>query len=102
MAILKKPRKLERNPKSSPRERAVNGLFVRELLGDLEAVDGALSIRRIKANDESVEALVKVVTQQGMVLKDLLLALEEDFESVRKAAKRGRPSRSRRANLRRG
>jgi hypothetical protein len=102
MAILEKPRKLERKAKSPPRERAVSGLFVRELLEDLEAVDGALRIQKIKANDESVEALVKVVTQQGMVLKDLLLALEEDFESVKKAAKRERPHRSRRANLRRG
>ena len=53
---------------------------MRELLEALEAVDGALKIGRIKANDESVEALVKVLTQQGMVLKDLLLALEEDSD----------------------
>jgi hypothetical protein len=77
----------------------VSGSSVRELLKDLEAIDGAPRIRRIKANDESVEALFKVVTQKEMVLKDLLLALEEDFASVKKAAKRERPH-SRRANLR--
>jgi hypothetical protein len=58
---------------------------VRELLEALEAVDGALRMARINANDEevfrdSIEALVKVVTHQGMVLKDLLLALEEDSD----------------------
>jgi molecular chaperone GrpE (heat shock protein) len=77
-----KPRNA-RKTKSAAKGKAVSAALVRELLEALEAVDGALRMARINANDEetfrdSVEALVKVVTQQGMVLKDLLLALEED------------------------
>jgi hypothetical protein len=77
-----KPRNA-RKTKSPAKGKAVSAALVRELLEALEGVDGALRMARINANDEetfrdSVEALVKVVTQQGMVLKDLLLALEED------------------------
>jgi hypothetical protein len=77
-----KPRNA-RKTKSPAKAKAVSAALVRELLETLEVVDGALRMARLYANDEetfrdSVEALVKVVTQQGMVLKDLLLALEED------------------------
>jgi hypothetical protein len=80
-----KPRKA-RKTKSAAKEKAVGAPLVRELLEALVAVDGALRMARIDAYDEetlrdSVEALVKAVTQQGMVLKDLLLALEEDAGS---------------------
>ena len=81
MAIPKKPRKR----KSPAREKAISPSFVRELLVDLESADRALAIAKPGADDKDdfrdrIEALVLVVAQQGMVLKDLLLALEEDSD----------------------
>jgi hypothetical protein len=82
MATPKKPRKR----KSPSRKKAISVPFVRELLDDLDKVDRSLTIaKRCCADDkedfrERIEALVEVVAQQGMVLKDLLLALEEDSD----------------------
>ena len=57
---------------------------MRELLDDLETVDRALASAKIYADKDnvrdSIKALVEVVAQQGMVLKDLLLALEQDSD----------------------
>ena len=79
MATPKKARKR----KSPTRKKAVSVPFVRGLLDDLDKVDRALTIAKRCADDkedfrERIEALVEVVAQQGMVLRDLLLALEED------------------------
>jgi hypothetical protein len=68
--------------KPPAREKAANVSFVRKLLEDLETVDHAITMARLYAGDkddfrEGIEALVKVVEQQGKVLKDLLLALED-------------------------
>jgi hypothetical protein len=80
MAIPKKPHKR----KSRTREKAVSAPFVRDLLEDIESVDLALATAKICADKdhfpESLKALVEVVTQQGTVLRDLLLALEEDSD----------------------
>jgi hypothetical protein len=76
MAIPKKPRKR----KSPTREKAIGTSFVRELLDDLESVDRALISADKGYFRDSIKALVEVVAQQGMVLKDLLLALEEDSD----------------------
>jgi hypothetical protein len=64
------------------RQKAVNVTLVRKLLEDLESVDHAVTMARLYAGDkddfrDGIEALVKVVDQQGKVLKDLLLALED-------------------------
>jgi hypothetical protein len=80
MALPKKPRK-----RKSPTEKAVSNLFVRELLDDLETVDRALATAKFCADKDyfrdSIKALAEVVSQQGMVIRDLLLALEEDSDS---------------------
>ena len=80
MATSKKSRKR----KSPKLEKAVSASFVRELLDDLETVDRALASAKICADKDnvrdSIKALVEVVAQQGMVLKDLLLALEQDSD----------------------
>ena len=80
MATSKKSRKR----KSPKLEKAVSASFVRELLDDLETVDRALASAKIYADKDnvrdSIKALVEVVAQQGMVLKDLLLALEQDSD----------------------
>lgn len=80
MATSKKSRKR----KSPKLEKAVSASFVRELLDDLETVDRALASAKIYADKDNVrdstKALVEVVAQQGMVLKDLLLALEQDSD----------------------
>jgi hypothetical protein len=73
-----KPRK--RKPPA--REKAATFSVVRKLLEDLETVDHAVTMAKLYAGDkddfrEGIEALVKVVEQQGKVLKDLLLALED-------------------------
>jgi hypothetical protein len=73
-----KPRK--RKPPA--REKAASVSLVRKLLGDLETVDHAITMARLYAGDkddfrDGIEALVKVVDQQGKVLKDLLVALED-------------------------
>ena len=71
-------------PKKSPtREKTVSAAFARKLLEELETVDHAITMARLYAGDkddfrDGIEALVKVVDQQGKVLRDLLLALEED------------------------
>ena len=81
MTTSKKPR-----PKKSPtREKTISTLFARKLLQDLETVDHAITMARLYAGDkddfrDGIEALVKVVDQQGKVLRDLLLALEEDSQ----------------------
>jgi hypothetical protein len=71
-------------PKRKPpaREKAATVSIVPKLLEDLETVDHAITMARLYAGDkddfrEGIEALVKVVEQQGKVLKDLLLALED-------------------------
>jgi hypothetical protein len=71
-------------PKKRPpaREKAVNVSLARKLVEDLESVDHAITMARLYAGDkddfrDGIEALVKVVDQQGKVLKDLLLALED-------------------------
>jgi hypothetical protein len=50
----------------------------------VEAVDGALAAAKICADKDyfrdSINALSQVIAGQGMVLKDLLLALEEDSD----------------------
>jgi hypothetical protein len=80
MAMAKKPRKR----KSPTREKAISAAFVRELLDDVEAVDRALATTKIFADKDNlrdgIKALVEVVAQQGAVLRDLLLALEEDSD----------------------
>jgi len=68
--------------KSPAREEAIKLSFVRKLLEDLETVDHAITMARLYGGDkddfrDGIEALVKVVDQQGKVLKDLLLALED-------------------------
>ena len=73
-----KPRKR----KPPVREKATTVSVVRKFLEDLETVDHAITMARLYAGDkddfrEGIEALVKVVDQQGKVLKDLLLALED-------------------------
>ena len=81
MTTSKKPR-----PKKSPtREKTVSAAFARKLLEELETVDHAITMARLYAGDkddfrDGIEALVKVVDQQGKVLRDLLLALEEDSQ----------------------
>ena len=76
--------KKSRQRKSPKLEKAVSASFVRELLDDLETVDRALASAKIYADKDnvrdSIKALVEVVAQQGMVLKDLLLALEQDSD----------------------
>jgi hypothetical protein len=74
-------------PKRKPpaREKAANVTIVRKLLADMEGVDHAITMARLYAGDkddfrEGIEALVKVVDQQGKVLKELLLALEDKLE----------------------
>jgi hypothetical protein len=78
MTIPKKPRKR----KSPTRKRPLALHSCAKLLDDIEAVDRALATAKICADKdhfrESIKALVEVVTQQGTVLRDLLLALEED------------------------
>jgi hypothetical protein len=78
MANSKKPRKR----KLPAREKTVTVSFTRKLIEDLERVDHAITMARLYAGDkddfrDGIEALVKVVDQQGKVLRDLLLALEE-------------------------
>jgi len=78
MTKTTKPRK----KKPQTREKAVNISVARKLLDDLETVDHAITMARLYAGDkddfrDGIEALVKVVDQQGKVLKDLLLALED-------------------------
>ena len=85
MTRPKKPRKLERKSNSPARKKAVTGPFVRELLENLERTDRALATAKLYADNkddflDSIEALVEVVDQQGTVLRDLLLALEEDSD----------------------
>ena len=81
MTTSKKP-----HPKKSPtREKTISTSFARKLLQDLETVDHAITMARLYASDkddfrDGIEALVKVVDQQGKVLRDLLLALEEDSQ----------------------
>jgi hypothetical protein len=81
MTTSKKPR-----PKKSPtREKTVSAAFARKLLEELETVDHAITMARLYAGDkddfrDGIEALVKVVDQQGKVLRDLLLALKEDSD----------------------
>jgi hypothetical protein len=81
MTTSKKPR-----PKKSPaREKTISTSFARKLLQDLETVDHAITMARLYASDkddfrDGIEALVKVVDQQGKVLRDVLLALEEDSQ----------------------
>jgi hypothetical protein len=73
-------------PKKSPaREKTISTSFARKLLQDLETVDHAITMARLYASDkddfrDGIEALVKVVDQQGKVLRDLLLALEEAYQ----------------------
>jgi hypothetical protein len=71
-----------RKKKPPAREKAVNVSLARKLLEDLETVDHAITMARLYAGDkddfrDGIEALVKVVDQQGKVLKDLLLALDD-------------------------
>jgi hypothetical protein len=78
MANSKNPRKR----KLPVREKTVTVSFARKLIEDLERVDHAITMARLYAGDkddfrDGIEALVKVVDQQGKVLRDLLLALEE-------------------------
>ena len=78
---MTKPTK-PRKRKPPAREKAVNVSLARKLLEDLESVDHAITMARLYAGDkddfrDGIEALVKVVDQQGKVLKDLLLALED-------------------------
>ncbi len=80
MTKTTKPRK--RKPPAP--EKAVNLSLARKLLADLETVDHAITMARLYAGDkddfrDGIEALVKVVDQQGKVLKDLLLALEDQL-----------------------
>ena len=77
--------KKTRPEKSPARKRTISTSFTRKLLEQLEAVDHAITMARLYAGDkddfrDGIEALVKVVDQQGMVLRDLLLALEEDSQ----------------------
>jgi hypothetical protein len=85
MTTSKKPR-----PKKSPtREKIVSVAFARKLLEELETVDHLLTMARLYAGDkddfrDGIEALVKVVDQQGTVLRELLLALEEDSRPLKR------------------
>jgi molecular chaperone GrpE (heat shock protein) len=85
MAIPRKPRKR----KSPAREKAISAAFVRELLDDIEAVDRALATAKICAEKDNlrdgIKSLLEVVAQQGTVLRDLLLALEEDSDPLARA-----------------
>jgi hypothetical protein len=79
-AMTKSTKPLKKRPPT--REKAVNVSLARKLLEDLETVDHAITMARLYAGDkddfrDGIEALVKVVDQQGKVLKDLLLALED-------------------------
>jgi hypothetical protein len=71
--------------KPPAREKAVGVSIVRKLLEDLETVDHAITMARLYAGDkddfrDGIEALVKVVDQQGKVLRDLLLTLEDKLQ----------------------
>jgi len=78
------PKKLQK-PNPPTRQKAISASFVGKLLEELETVDHAITMARLYAGDkddfrDGIEALVKVVDQQGKVIRDLLLALELDCD----------------------
>jgi hypothetical protein len=83
LSAMTNPKKIRKAKPRSP-EKPVSVSFARKLLDDLETVDHAITMARLYATDkddfrDGIEALVNVVDQQGKVLRELLLALEENL-----------------------